>query len=48
MAVLGRSRSGAPPNQILDPPLPLQKLFWLRQYAMVVDLFIYIYMPGSH
>ena len=27
MAVLGRSRSGAPPDQILDPPLmPMQYL----------------------
>ena len=25
MAVLGRSRSGAPPDQILDPPLPIHK-----------------------
>ena len=24
MAVLGRSRSGAPPDQILDPPLKSQ------------------------
>ena len=29
MAVLGRSRSGAPPDQILDPPLRLSAYLYL-------------------
>ena len=37
MAVLGRSRSGAPPDQILDPPLYLNDTLLVSDTAHTVS-----------